>query len=86
MTSRAPKETEQDGREYYFWRKEHVLQKIREKEMVEWGELDNQLYGEACLLVYLLLFTLLLFTPARPLAGSRQRGGARGPAAVHVEQ
>ena len=42
-----PREEEQDGREYYFWRKEDVLQKIRDKEMVEWGELDNQFYGKS---------------------------------------
>lgn len=46
MTSREPRNGEQEGREYQFWRKETVLQRIRDHEMIEWGELDNQLYGE----------------------------------------
>lgn len=45
VTSREQHNGELEGREYQFWRKETVLQKIRDHEMVEWGELDNQLYG-----------------------------------------
>ncbi|KAF8374044.1 magu-3 [Pristionchus pacificus] len=45
VTSREPRNGEQEGREYQFWRKETVLQRIRDHEMIEWGELDNQLYG-----------------------------------------
>ncbi|PIO73584.1 SH3 domain protein [Teladorsagia circumcincta] len=36
---------EQEGREYNFVTKEEMLRKIREGGMVEWGELDGQLYG-----------------------------------------
>ncbi|GMT37363.1 hypothetical protein PFISCL1PPCAC_28660, partial [Pristionchus fissidentatus] len=45
VTSREPKPGEQEGREYHFWRKENILEKIRDHEMIEWGDLDNQLYG-----------------------------------------
>lgn len=45
VTSRAPKPKEEEGREYYFRTKAEILNKIRAGEMVEWGELDNQLYG-----------------------------------------
>ncbi|GMR47143.1 hypothetical protein PMAYCL1PPCAC_17338 [Pristionchus mayeri] len=45
VTSREPNSHEQEGREYQFWRKETILEKIRDREMIEWGELDNQLYG-----------------------------------------
>ncbi|GMS95100.1 hypothetical protein PENTCL1PPCAC_17275, partial [Pristionchus entomophagus] len=45
VTSREQHSGEQEGREYQFWRKETVLERIRDHEMIEWGELDNQLYG-----------------------------------------
>ncbi|CAI4223192.1 unnamed protein product [Auanema sp. JU1783] len=45
LTSRAPRVGEQEGREYNFHRKEDILQKIRDGQMIEWGELDNQIYG-----------------------------------------
>ncbi|CAI2303682.1 unnamed protein product [Caenorhabditis sp. 36 PRJEB53466] len=45
LTSRAQRPGEVEGREYQFVRKEDVYQIIREGGMVEWGELDNQLYG-----------------------------------------
>ncbi|CAO4361550.1 unnamed protein product [Caenorhabditis nigoni] len=45
LTSRAQRPGEVEGREYQFVRKEDIYQKIREGGMVEWGELDNQLYG-----------------------------------------
>lgn len=46
MTSRQKKAGEQEGREYNFLRKEDILQKIRDKNMIEWGELENNLYGK----------------------------------------
>lgn len=45
VTSRAQRPGEVEGREYQFVRKEEIYQKIREGGMVEWGELDSQLYG-----------------------------------------
>uniref|UniRef100_A0A915MV33 Guanylate kinase-like domain-containing protein n=1 Tax=Meloidogyne javanica TaxID=6303 RepID=A0A915MV33_MELJA len=45
ITSRAPKQGEQHGREYFFERKEDVLQLIRDRQMIEWGEYNDQLYG-----------------------------------------
>lgn len=45
VTSREKNAGEQEGREYQFWRKETILEKIRDHEMIEWGELDRQLYG-----------------------------------------
>ncbi|VDM39636.1 unnamed protein product [Toxocara canis] len=45
FTSRAAKAGEQEGREYYFRTKDELLQKIRAGDMIEWGELDNQVYG-----------------------------------------
>ncbi|KAF7629879.1 hypothetical protein Mgra_00009107 [Meloidogyne graminicola] len=45
VTSRAPKPVEQHGREYFFERKEDVLQLIRNRQMIEWGEYNDQLYG-----------------------------------------
>ncbi|PIO60381.1 guanylate kinase, partial [Teladorsagia circumcincta] len=44
-TSRQARPGEQEGREYNFVTKEEMLRKIREGGMVEWGELDGQLYG-----------------------------------------
>lgn len=38
---------EAEGVEYHFVRKESIKQLIRDHSMVEWGELDNQLYGES---------------------------------------
>ncbi|KAK6019481.1 guanylate kinase, partial [Ostertagia ostertagi] len=45
VTSRQARPGEQEGREYNFVTKEEMLRKIREGGMVEWGELDGQLYG-----------------------------------------
>uniref|UniRef100_A0A1I7WFZ4 Guanylate kinase-like domain-containing protein n=1 Tax=Heterorhabditis bacteriophora TaxID=37862 RepID=A0A1I7WFZ4_HETBA len=45
VTSRAQRSGEQEGREYNFARKEDLLQKIRDGDMIEWGELDNQIYA-----------------------------------------
>ncbi|KAK6106516.1 Guanylate kinase family protein [Brugia pahangi] len=44
-TSRVPKPNELEGREYYFRTKEEMLERIRTGDMIEWGELDEQLYG-----------------------------------------
>ncbi|MCP9260088.1 Guanylate kinase [Dirofilaria immitis] len=44
-TSRIPKPNELEGREYYFRTKEEMLERIRTGDMIEWGELDEQLYG-----------------------------------------
>ncbi|KAL3997926.1 Guanylate kinase family protein [Acanthocheilonema viteae] len=44
-TSRVPKPNELEGREYYFRTKEEILERIRAGDMIEWGELDGQLYG-----------------------------------------
>lgn len=45
VTSRAARVGEQEGREYYFETKEELREKIRNKEMVEWGELQGHIYG-----------------------------------------
>ncbi|KAL3110965.1 hypothetical protein niasHT_017738 [Heterodera trifolii] len=45
VTSRAPKAGEQQGREYKFERKEDILQRIRDRQMIEWGEYNGALYG-----------------------------------------
>ncbi|KAF1770392.1 hypothetical protein GCK72_002210 [Caenorhabditis remanei] len=45
LTSRAQRPGEVEGRDYHFVRKEDIYQKIRDGGMVEWGEMDNQLYG-----------------------------------------
>ncbi|VDD87232.1 unnamed protein product [Enterobius vermicularis] len=45
FTSRSPKPSEQEGREYYFLNKEQMLQKIQNKEMIEWGEYAGNYYG-----------------------------------------
>lgn len=48
-TSRQARPGEQEGREYHFVTKEEMLEKIRDGGMVEWGELDGQLYGTMAL-------------------------------------
>uniref|UniRef100_A0A915EF48 Guanylate kinase-like domain-containing protein n=1 Tax=Ditylenchus dipsaci TaxID=166011 RepID=A0A915EF48_9BILA len=45
LTSRATKPTEQEGREYHFKTKEDILKRIRNGQMIEWGEHNDQLYG-----------------------------------------
>uniref|UniRef100_A0A8R1E103 Guanylate kinase-like domain-containing protein n=1 Tax=Caenorhabditis japonica TaxID=281687 RepID=A0A8R1E103_CAEJA len=45
LTSRGQRPGEVEGRDYNYLRKEDMYQKIREGGMVEWGELDDQLYG-----------------------------------------
>ncbi|KAK6727037.1 hypothetical protein RB195_005001 [Necator americanus] len=45
LTSRQSRPGEQEGREYHFVTKEEMLRKIRNGGMIEWGELDDQLYG-----------------------------------------
>lgn len=44
-TSRVPKPHELEGREYYFRTKKEMLERIQAGDMIEWGELDGQLYG-----------------------------------------
>jgi guanylate kinase len=36
---------EQEGREYYFETKDGLCEMIRNKEMVEWGNHNGQIYG-----------------------------------------
>ncbi|KAI6178649.1 Guanylate kinase domain containing protein [Aphelenchoides besseyi] len=49
FTSRPPRPNggEQDGREYHFKTKEELRELIRAKDMIEWGEYGNQIYGTA---------------------------------------
>ncbi|KAI6241434.1 26S proteasome non-ATPase regulatory subunit 7 [Aphelenchoides fujianensis] len=45
-TSRPPRlGGEQEGREYHFKTKEELRELIRNKQMIEWGEYGNQIYG-----------------------------------------
>lgn len=44
-TSRPPREKEIEGRDYYFYTKEHFLNKIDNNEMLEYTEFNNWLYG-----------------------------------------
>ncbi|VDN08399.1 unnamed protein product [Thelazia callipaeda] len=53
-TSRAAKSNELEGREYYFRTKEEVIKRIQERDMIEWGEFDQHLYGTR--LCFFLLF------------------------------
>ncbi|CAB3407386.1 unnamed protein product [Caenorhabditis bovis] len=45
VTSRAPSPNEVKNRDYAFLRKEEILAKIRNNEMVEYGYFNHQLYG-----------------------------------------
>ncbi|CAI5438721.1 unnamed protein product [Caenorhabditis angaria] len=45
LTSRAQRPGEVEGRDYVYVRKEEMYKRIREGGMVEWGELDHQIYG-----------------------------------------
>lgn len=44
-TSRPPREKEIKGKDYYFYTKEHFLNKINNNEMLEYTEFNNWLYG-----------------------------------------
>ncbi|VDK70328.1 unnamed protein product [Litomosoides sigmodontis] len=44
-TSRVPKSDELEGREYYFRTRKEMSKRIQTGDMIEWGELDGQLYG-----------------------------------------
>lgn len=57
-TSRTAKPNELEGREYYFRTKNEMLTRIRAGDMIEWGELDNQLYGTRYHLLHFYLHTL----------------------------
>ena len=45
ITSRSQKSVEQEGRDYHYETKDTILKKIRNGQMVEWGELQGVLYG-----------------------------------------
>uniref|UniRef100_A0A7E4VP65 Guanylate kinase-like domain-containing protein n=1 Tax=Panagrellus redivivus TaxID=6233 RepID=A0A7E4VP65_PANRE len=45
VTSRPRKSYEQEGREYHFETKETILKKVRDGQMIEWGELSGTMYG-----------------------------------------
>ena len=45
MTTRKPREGEQDGREYFFVSREEFEQKIAEGKMLEYAEFVNNYYG-----------------------------------------
>lgn len=44
-TTRAPREGEQDGREYFFLTREEFGHRIAEGRFLEWAEYDGNLYG-----------------------------------------
>ena len=44
-TTRAPRPSEIDGREYYFISKNEFNEKIKENLFIEWAEVHGQLYG-----------------------------------------
>jgi guanylate kinase len=44
-TTRRPRATEQDGREYHFVDREHFETLIREDAFLEWAEVHDNLYG-----------------------------------------
>ena len=44
-TTRAPREGEQNGREYYFVSREEFEKMIRDNEMIEWAEYAGNYYG-----------------------------------------
>ena len=45
MTTRAPREGEVDGVDYYFVSKEEFLKRINENKFLEWAEFVGQYYG-----------------------------------------
>ena len=45
MTTRKPREGEQEGREYFFVSREEFEQKIAEGKMLEYAEFVNNYYG-----------------------------------------
>lgn len=44
-TTRSPRPTEQDGREYHFTSREKFLELIKAGEFLEWAEVHGNLYG-----------------------------------------
>lgn len=44
-TTRAPRKTEQDGREYHFVSRERFLELLQAGEFLEWAEVHGNLYG-----------------------------------------
>jgi guanylate kinase len=47
-TTRAPRGSEQDGREYHFTSRERFQQMVAAGEFLEWAEVFGNLYGTAC--------------------------------------
>jgi guanylate kinase len=48
FTTRAPRVTEQDGREYFFVDRATFEQMIERGEFLEWADVYGQLYGTSC--------------------------------------
>src|SRR6187402_3735470 len=44
-TTRAPRKTEVDGREYHFIEREEFLHRVARAEFLEWAEVFGNLYG-----------------------------------------
>ena len=44
-TTRAPRPSEVDGREYYFISKDEFNKKVKDNLFIEWAEVHGQLYG-----------------------------------------
>lgn len=44
-TSRKPRDTEVEGREYHFSNREKLQKEIDQGEFLEWGEFNNNFYG-----------------------------------------
>lgn len=45
VTSRRPRNGEIEGKNYVYKRREDVYELIRQGRMIEWGELDGEIYG-----------------------------------------
>lgn len=46
-TTRKPRGSEEDGREYHFTTREHFMEMVRAGEFIEWAEVFGNLYGTA---------------------------------------
>src|SRR4051794_24082562 len=44
-TTRARREGEQDGREYYFWPREQFLEELQRDGFLEWADVFGNYYG-----------------------------------------
>ncbi len=47
-TTRKPRGSEEDGREYHFTSVEHFLEMVQRGEFLEWAEVFGNYYGTAC--------------------------------------